>query len=336
MTMHPFYHPTSIVVVDDDPLFLGSFDFYFGDSFVCHSFTDPRCALDYVEQCRTRNPNLERYVSRANHEEDINLDDRGSRTIRFRASNLSQLIQDEQRFAQVSVAIVDYDMPGMTGIEVCRRLKAWPVRTILLTGKASMEAAVAAFNEQLIDCFLMKQDTRLTERIKFEIARLQRAYFAEATRALGVVCALDDVKFLEDQAFATLFKSMCESEDVAEYYLSVDPVGILLIRQDGSTVFMPVHDEDRLRAHLEIAAANGAPRELLVRMEEGEFIPIFPTESGFFEPELRDTWRKHVWPAHVVHGARPWRYAMLEGRELGPHAFPQLTTFADFKNRLQA
>ena len=46
--MHPFYHPTSVVVVDYDPMFLGSFSFYFEDSFLCHSFTDPKRALEFV------------------------------------------------------------------------------------------------------------------------------------------------------------------------------------------------------------------------------------------------------------------------------------------------
>ena len=64
-------------------------------------------------------------------------------------------------------------MPKMTGVEFCRAIRGLPVKTILLTGKASLETAISAFNEGVIDCFLQKQDSNVSTALRREIKRLQ-------------------------------------------------------------------------------------------------------------------------------------------------------------------
>ena len=46
--MTPFYHPTSILVLDDDPLFLESLDFQFSEEVSCQTFTRPDAALEHL------------------------------------------------------------------------------------------------------------------------------------------------------------------------------------------------------------------------------------------------------------------------------------------------
>ena len=48
--MTPFYHPTSILVLDDDPLFLESLDFQFSDELSCQTFTRPDAALEHLQR----------------------------------------------------------------------------------------------------------------------------------------------------------------------------------------------------------------------------------------------------------------------------------------------
>jgi len=327
--MYPFYHPTSVVVVDDDPMFLQSFDFYFGDSFLCHAFNDPKRALDFIGARRPNRPNPRNFVASA-----ASLPTDPMSTGILNAAAMSQLVRDADRFGQVSVAIVDYDMPSMNGIELCRRMKRIPVRTILLTGKAGKDVAVRAFNEQVIDCFLTKQDPNLAARLRQEVARLQRSYFADTTGEIKVMCALDEARFLSDIIFTTLFEAILRSENVQEYYLTVEPLGILMVRADGSTVFMLVMDDARLQAHLEIAVEESAPLEFICRLEEGEILPYFATATGFYQRGLESSWREQVWPARVVRGEEIWRYAMIELKGREQHPFADVTTFHDYRRQL--
>lgn len=327
--MHPSYHPTSLVVVDDDPMFLASFDFYFGDSFLCHAFTDPKQALEFVG---TRRP-LPLSARSILDPDGAKWPQRSEGGVALKATSLTRLIHDGSRFDQVSVAIVDYDMPSMNGLELCRRMKRMPVRTILLTGKAGKDAAVAAFNEQAIDCFLMKQDANLATRLRAEVSRLQKNYFAETTGEIKVMCAIEEARFLSDLVFSDVFEAIRTSEDVQEYYLTLEPLGVLLVRSDGSHLFMAVMDEARIQAHVEIAVEERAPNELICRLDEGELLPFFDTPSGFYDSTLAGSWKRHVWPARIVRGEETWRYALVQGKALSQGIFTDIKTYADYRRQ---
>ena len=59
--MTPFHHPTSILVLDDDPLFLESLDFQFSEEVSCQTFTRPDAALEHLRAQAGQHPNFARY-----------------------------------------------------------------------------------------------------------------------------------------------------------------------------------------------------------------------------------------------------------------------------------
>ena len=97
---------------------------------------------------------------------------------------IRNVVHDPDRFAEVSVAIVDYDMPGENGMEICRRLRNHPVRTVMLTGKADEKLATSAFNQGLIDRFVLnmtaprsmagRSDRRTAARLFRHAERVER------------------------------------------------------------------------------------------------------------------------------------------------------------------
>jgi len=170
--MTPFYHPTSILVLDDDPLFLESLDFQFSDELSCQTFTRPDAALEHLRAQASQHPDFSRYFKDCS-DMDLGSEARhGDRLLRLQLSELRSMVDDRSRHQRVSVAVVDFDMPKMTGVEFCRAIRALPVKTILLTGKAGLETAIAAFNEGLIDSFLQKQDSNVSAALRREIEQL--------------------------------------------------------------------------------------------------------------------------------------------------------------------
>jgi hypothetical protein len=172
-----------------------------------------------------------------------------------------------------------------------------PVKKLMLTGKADEKLATAAFNEGLIDRFMIKQEDGLTDGIVPAVAQLQTVYFKRATLALEGVLALQDSAFILDPAVGRFLGEALRREQVVEYYLSAKPPGVLMLRADGTPRLMLVQDETTLAGYDEILAADprfpDALRGGLTRRDEQIWLPLD------FEPAGPgpESWRPYIHPA---------------------------------------
>ncbi|HIE72601.1 MAG TPA: response regulator, partial [Planctomycetes bacterium] len=146
---------------------------------------------------------------------------------------LRSIFDDEARHQRVSVAVVDYDMPKMTGVEFCRAISGLPVKRILLTGKAGLETAISAFNEGVIDCFLQKQDANVSAALRREIKRLQHQYFEEISNPIRCALDLQQPCFFFDPNFIDLFEDTVEKYDIVEHYICAWPPGVMMRDAEG-------------------------------------------------------------------------------------------------------
>ena len=124
--MHPFFHPTTLLVLDDDPYYVESFKFHFGDQFPCVSYTQPERAIEHILSQEAQRPSFDGVLeqaatSLATSEGQTALGNGG-------AAQILRMLGDSNRFRRVSVLVVDYDMPSMTGVQVCRALHHLPDR----------------------------------------------------------------------------------------------------------------------------------------------------------------------------------------------------------------
>jgi response regulator RpfG family c-di-GMP phosphodiesterase len=87
---------------------------------------------------------------------------------------LSELVEDGY---EVAVAIVDYIMPNMTGIELCKKIHEISPKTlkIMLTGEADMRVLVTGFKEAGLYRYLVKPWR--SEFLKTLILNALKAYF---------------------------------------------------------------------------------------------------------------------------------------------------------------
>ena len=132
----PYYYPSTVVVIDDDRAFLDSFQFRYGSRLLCRTFDDSKAAVQHIERTTPAVPRHSGCLE-ASLDAAIALGVPPSdQAVIFHPSVIRNVVHDPDRFAEVSVAIVDYDMPGENGMEICRRLRNHPVRTVMLTGKA--------------------------------------------------------------------------------------------------------------------------------------------------------------------------------------------------------
>ncbi len=99
--MTPFYHPTSILVLDDDPLFLENLDFQFSEDVSCQTFTRPDAALDHLRAQAGQHPTFARYfkdVTDLGEGSEIHV---GDRLLRLQLYELRSVLEDRSRQQRV-------------------------------------------------------------------------------------------------------------------------------------------------------------------------------------------------------------------------------------------
>ncbi len=254
----PLYHPTTCLVIDDDRLFLDSFDYNYADVTLCATEQRPEQAIQRLLKDSGQTALTIEEANRAPVDEG----ESGDPVIRLPASRIAAMASDPARFSRVSVVVVDFAMPSMTGVEFLQKIKHLPVKKVLLTGKAGDSTAVAAFNEGLINLFLVKQDPDLPDKLRRIIRELQRRYFKDITAPLKPIAKLEDTAFLDDPGIASWHSELSERICAVEHYLLPSPPGLMLVDEAGQVTIAWINNEDRMRAQLEIAAEAGAPRRL--------------------------------------------------------------------------
>ncbi len=309
--MMPFYHPTSILVLDDDPLFLESLDFQFSDELSCQTFTRPDAALEHLRSQAGQHPDFGRYFKDCS-EMDLGTEGRlGDRLLRLQLSELRSMVDDQRRHQRISVAVVDFDMPKMSGVEFCRAIRGLPVKTILLTGKAGLETAIAAFNEGVIDCFMQKQDSNVSVALRREIKRLQTEYFEEISDPIRCALALQKPSFFTDPSFIKLFKEILEDNHVTEHYVCAAPPGIMMRDDDEKEFFLLISDIDSVKSRCESAENQSAPPDMVQLLRTGEAQAWFPTREGIYHPDFEADWARYIWPAQLLPGSGSWSYSLI-------------------------
>lgn len=312
--MTPFFHPTSILALDDDPLFLESLVFQFCDDVSCQTFSRTDAALEHLINQAGQHPCYSRMYDL------VALPSAGLRAAMRNPSDallcadvsgLRSIIDDPGRHLRVSVAIVDYDMPEMDGLEFCRAIRDLPVKKILLSGKAGLEVAVDAFNNGLIDYFLQKQDQNATQALRSAIQRLQRLYFDDVSRPISNALELCGTTWFSDPAARDLIQSTVDHLGMTEYCLSTTPPGVVMRDDAGNETFMLISDRSELDAQIAAADARGAPDELINQLSSGKSQSWFPTPDGRYRADYYSRWQAHTWPADDLYGNNHWMHSLI-------------------------
>lgn len=320
----PFYFPTTVVFVDDSIDFLSNLSLQLSPSLAFQLFDSPAKALQMLEAADNSHSQLGNIFSRYHHTDDLPLT---HHVIDVNLDKVHREVYKKQRFKQISVAVVDYDMPSINGIEFCRRIANPNIKKILLTGKADANIAVQAFNEGIIDRFILKQAPDAIGQLNQAIAELQQTYFHQTERLLSAVLTIGKHEFLRDPLFAEQFGKICDKNRIVEFYLCSEPDGMLIRTAEGVSSLLLVPSEDALQSQYEIADAQGAPQELLDALKSRQFLPYFWKTGGHYTPECRD-WRTYLFPATEVRGEKLFRYAIVNNAPL--HKAANVLSYSEF------
>ena len=306
LALAPYFHPTTIVFVDDNDGFLRSLDLELPGHCAYKVFTDPTAALAFLNEPSTSPTLMDRCFSvdrlkrSAGNYLDIYLD----------LDLIEEEIKNPLRFARNSVVMIDYSMPLMNGLEFCADLTDPYIQKAMLTGVADERVAVQAFNAQLIDRFIPKNTHHSVSDILAFAEEMQQAYFVQHTARLINTLSIDPPGFLTDVEAARTINRLMSREGVVEYYLVASPPGFLMLRSDGSSLMCTAYDAEQYNRAVAAAEEAGIPSRYREGLANREIMPVFVDALQDHPPD-EYPWDDNLIACEVVQGRETWYVGLL-------------------------
>lgn len=259
------------MMVDDNPRFLTHLSACLDQSLHFSLCVDP---LDAI-QALNKEPLLPQVVNQCFSLCDELEEDNHELAHDIYLSSLHHLIYKPSRFEEVSVIIVDYSMPSINGLDFCRKIKDHPAKKIMLTGEADHRLAVEAFNEGLIDRFILKQadESTLHDQLNAAIKDMMKAYFESVCTRLQLGVNLS--KVWKMPSYQTMFGEVCSVHDIQEYYLLNSKGSLLLVDDEGEHYWLLIEDAASIDNYARMAAENEAPIDVVAALTKHSKIPFF-------------------------------------------------------------
>ncbi|HHL0314782.1 TPA: response regulator [Legionella pneumophila] len=286
-----FYHPTKVVFLDDSQAFLDAVALELYEQENLLMFTNPDSAM---EQCKNSNESIFQFT--AMEKENNNLDLNGnSITTTF---NMVNMIYEPSRFNNVAVLVVDYSMPKINGIEFCKQLRDRNIYKILLTAEADSDIAINAFNDGIIDKFILKTHANLFEQLKIYINELTNKYFINFSRDSLNYGGGSLKSLLNNDSFKDLFNKIIKQNAAIEYYL-IDRLGsFLFLTRDGKSTWLLISDQDKINSQVDLLKDYSFPDELIKKIKEKENILFLFSENEYKEDLVE--WKKYIFESQKL------------------------------------
>lgn len=326
---HPFYFPTQVVLVDDDPDFLDGVSLMLDKKLSYRLFHSASQGLEYVNQSHRQVNFLQRcynnYKTGPLESDSLSHVDIGK---------LHEEIYNNARFQTCSTVIVDYSMPEMNGLEFLMAMKNPFIKKILLTGQADMELAIKAFNKQLIDQFIDKHDPRLKKILNSAIGSFANQYFRSSFKLItDPIVANNHDNFLADAYFQEYFAELRHKTDCVEYYMIDFPHhGYLMVDSFGKRRCLLIYNEETLQEHVRLLETIKAPAQLIREVKSGENLPIFDEQDESLNadhPCIRN-WQQCYHPAVKIQSARNLYATLVKDDDLPMCYRGNIIPYADF------
>lgn len=295
-----FYFPSTMICIDDHPDSIAALNTIFKPIRPINTFQDPQEALHFLNHYHSP-LSLIPFLRAVTDGDNIGLTEYCP--VDLNVLNIAKLAEFSERNKEISLLVIDYNMPEINGIELCRALKGTAMKKILLTGENNYKVALAAFNERIIDNFIQKDSPTLVEELIQSSQTLSHQYFLEKSQALLTHLEASKPLPLSDKKFIVFFEAWRNKNNITEYYL-IDKIGsFLCFNHQGEKIHFIVHTESSLKEFSDLyekEAGNEIP-DLFQKLHRYEEIPFFGVGRSPWEEEV-NTWVNYFYVAENFEG----------------------------------
>jgi CheY-like chemotaxis protein len=301
-------YPTTLLWVDDDEIFLQAVEQGFKNHFDIKMLSSAEECLHFFEKYQSNSTAFPLLRGNKDHEE-YDLNDHLPVDINLNA--IFDLQNHFERSQDIAVMIVDYNMSGKTGIELCRELRGQPIKKILLTGEVNHSLAVDAFNEGVIDCFIRKDEMNLFENLLKHIKKLNAQYFTDITKHLLAHLQADYKLPHSDLAFINFFNKWSRENEIFEFYI-VDKNGTFLTKnKSGSIKYFITHTDRSLNVFTDLYAEDKEVNTFIESVRQRYKIPFFGINEEPWNFEFQK-WDNFFHPIQILDGRERYYWTVVE------------------------
>jgi CheY-like chemotaxis protein len=295
-----FSFPCTIIVVDDDEFTIRTLKKIIGDDYPLKPFSEPAELITFLNH---------EYVSPISdalllHEfsEHEYTDTPNNALVNFDINNIANLAKQTKRYDEIGILIVDYNMPQMNGVELCKQLKHLPFKKILLTADTDYEKATDAFNEQLIDCFIPKSTPDLHLKVSMYVDLFRQRYFAERTNNIKLHLEASTPLPNVDPVFIGFFNTWLSHNKINEYYLIDKHLSYLLIDKNQDKSYFIVHTDKSLDEFVKMYEDDEYAKLFILAVKQRELIPYFTPNQLNISKINANSWRSYFKKPNVISG----------------------------------
>lgn len=318
--MSACYFPTTVVFVEDNRTLLEVLSFTLSTQAATYKFFDnPFNAKKFLNEEYQPDLFIDRCLVRT---EDENRD---QQTLGINIAALQQEIYNPQRFAEVSVIVADYAMPGMTGPELAQQLQGTNFKIILLTGEADERKVIELFNQGIIHHYIRKHDQDLSEILESKILHYQKEYFQNISKIV-----IDNItqkpklfnqspSCLDDPVFIDFFKAFLNQHDFAEYYLLDDTGSYLLVSSAGELRWLIIQNEAQMAAtEFDTLDDENIPHEIRQQIKDRRVLKHSFNDDDFPSSNDPADWQRFLYPATKLAGRQVYYYSYIQNPQTQP------------------
>ncbi len=270
-----YFYPTTVVCVDDDFDLLKWLKTVLQEQNRVVDFHTPfECSHFLKNESLSSADN--QYISA---EHDFN-----KTNLSVYINKIHEIIYNEQRINEISTLVIDYYMPGIDGLSLCRSFDDKLYKKIMLTGEADQALAVKAFNDGIIDQFVMNGQTDSIQTVQGLVQKMQAQFFINKTAfIIESLLKLDPHMFgyFTDAAFCEKLQSLLKDHKIKELYLFNDLGDYLLIDATDKLWWLSIKNQYACKALTQEAKSafleEPSPEAEAVykTIESGQKLPLF-------------------------------------------------------------
>jgi hypothetical protein len=217
-TLPCYFHPTTLLFVDDDSLLLDSMQSRLHSIFNIKKFSSPIQAVDFIKNYK-KSPATKTCAELCiQYSEDFVIEEKRPTILNLAA--MANHLLNSKRFEVISVTVVDFAMPHMTGVEFFEKINDLDCKKLMFTGEAWNIEGLNLFNFNTIDRICRKSEPASAMLTIFE--EMQLRYFQEHTQI--ILSALKNLSLitpqcLQDPDLTPLVFEIFKNKNISEFYL---------------------------------------------------------------------------------------------------------------------
>ncbi len=280
------YHPTTVLLVDDDVHFAENLALNLDNKLSILTFNDPTAAINYVQN----GPHHLLFNTRCLE---------NNRSLNFPA--IRNEIYNTNRFKVMLINIIDYDMPQKNGIEMIHTMKFPPEieynTYIMLTGIIKSQLDDRIKGSKIANSLISKGDPGYVDKLLEMIKEKSELIFQWCAYPIVQNFATDPVEnatLLFDKHLAPILEKHILEHQICEFYLYDRQGGYLLLDKDANLSWLFIRSEWGIENTIKLAMAHHAPASVIQALKNREVI------LSLYEKEDLDRLNKINWDDYLL------------------------------------